>query len=64
MVELRYPRVEDAEEYFRILTEGNFQYYYATIPESVEMERKWIERCKLKRIINVVNSNLTHKLQK
>jgi len=49
MVELRYPIVEDAEEYFRILTEGNFEYYYATIPETVEMERKWIDRCKFKR---------------
>ena len=53
MVELRYPIVEDAELFFRILTEGNFQYYYATIPESIELEREWIKRREHKRENNL-----------
>ncbi len=40
MINLRYPIIEDAEEFFRILTEGKFEFYYATIPESIELERE------------------------
>jgi ribosomal-protein-alanine N-acetyltransferase len=53
MIELRYPIFEDAESFFRILTEGNFQYYYATIPESVASEREWINRREYKRENNL-----------
>lgn len=53
MIELRYPFIEDAELFFRILTEGNFEYYHATIPESVDLERKWIERRNYKRENNL-----------
>lgn len=42
MIELRYPIIEDAE-IFRILTRGNFEYYHAAIPESIEAEREWIK---------------------
>jgi ribosomal-protein-alanine N-acetyltransferase len=53
MIELRYPISEDAESFFRILTEGNFQYYYATIPESVASESEWINRRAYKRENNL-----------
>lgn len=53
MIELRYPIIEDAEIFFRILTEGDFEYYYATIPESIDLERKWIERRNFKRENNL-----------
>lgn len=48
-IQLRYPEVEDAEAFYEILSEGNFPYYYSTIPESIELERKWIEGRKNKR---------------
>lgn len=44
MVELRYPIIEDTESFFRILNEGKFKFYYATIPESIESEKEWIKR--------------------
>ncbi len=53
MVELRYPIVEDAESFFRILTEGKYEFYYATIPESVELEKEWIKRREYKRANNL-----------
>lgn len=53
MIELRYPIVEDAESFFRILTEGKFKFYYATIPESIEAEREWIKRREYKRVNNL-----------
>ncbi|MGF7056822.1 GNAT family N-acetyltransferase [Brassicibacter mesophilus] len=53
MIELRYPIIEDAEAFFRILTEGKFEFYYATIPESVELEREWIKRREYKRENNL-----------
>lgn len=53
MIELRYPEVEDAEEFFRILNDGKFDFYYATIPESVEEERDWIKRRAYKRENNL-----------
>ncbi len=49
MFGLRYPIIEDAEAFFRILTEGKFEFYYATIPENVELEREWIRRREYKR---------------
>jgi len=49
MINLRYPVIEDAEDFFRILTEGKFEFYYATIPESIEFEREWIKRREYKR---------------
>lgn len=49
MIELRYPIVEDAERYLKILTEGKFENYLATIPENLIEEIKWIERRKSKR---------------
>lgn len=53
MIELRYPQIEDAEIFFRILNEGNFDFYYATIPESIESEREWIKRREYKRENNL-----------
>lgn len=53
MIKLRYPILEDAEVFFRILTEGNFTFYYATIPQSIELEREWIKRRKYKRANNL-----------
>lgn len=53
MSELRYPIIEDAEAFFRILTEGKFELYYATIPESIELEREWIKRRQYKRANNL-----------
>ncbi|WP_160672474.1 GNAT family N-acetyltransferase [Clostridium sp. C8-1-8] len=55
MIKLRYPLISDAEVFFRILTEGKFEYYYATIPESIDLERKWLERREYKR-----NNNLEY----
>lgn len=53
MIELRYPEIGDAEEFFRILNEGKFDFYYATIPESIELEREWIKRRAYKRENNL-----------
>ncbi|WP_017415386.1 GNAT family N-acetyltransferase [Clostridium tunisiense] len=53
MIELRYPIIEDAESYFRILTEGKFEYYHATITESIDLEREWIKRREHKRKNNL-----------
>ncbi len=53
MIELRYPIIEDSETFFRILTEGKFDFYYATIPESIEIERAWIKRREYKRANNL-----------
>ncbi|WP_164880516.1 GNAT family N-acetyltransferase [Clostridium manihotivorum] len=53
MIKLRYPLISDAEAFFRILTEGKFEYYYATIPESIDLERKWLERREHKRKNNL-----------
>lgn len=53
MIKLRYPIIEDAEAFFRILTEGKFEFYYATIPESIELEREWIKRREYKRKNNL-----------
>lgn len=53
MVELRYPRIEDAEAFFKILTEGKFEFYYATIPESINLEREWIKKREYKRSNNL-----------
>jgi ribosomal-protein-alanine N-acetyltransferase len=44
MIELRYPIIEDAEAFFRILTEGKFEYYHAAIPVSIDAEREWIKK--------------------
>lgn len=49
MIELRYPMVEDAERFYEILNNIDTTYYYANIPDSIEMEIKWIERRKYKR---------------
>ncbi|MGV8984531.1 GNAT family N-acetyltransferase [Clostridium sp.] len=53
MIELRYPIIEDAESFFKILTEGKFEYYYATIPESIAIEREWVNRREYKRANNL-----------
>ncbi|MBE6059730.1 MAG: GNAT family N-acetyltransferase [Clostridium sulfidigenes] len=53
MVELRYPIIEDAEDFFRILTEGKFEFYYSTIPGSIELEREWIKSREYKRENNL-----------
>ncbi|MBZ9621452.1 GNAT family N-acetyltransferase [Clostridium sp. FP2] len=53
MAELRYPIIEDSESFFRILTEGKFEFYYATIPESIESEKEWIKRREYKRANNL-----------
>ena len=53
MIELRYPITQDAEIFFRILTEGKFEYYYASIPESISLEKEWIKRRKYKRENNL-----------
>lgn len=53
MIELRYPIIEDAEIFFRILTEGKFEYYYALIPESISLEKEWIKRREYKRKNNL-----------
>ena len=45
MIELRYPKIEEAEEYLRILKDGKYEFYYAVIPEDVEEEIKWIKKC-------------------
>lgn len=55
MIELRYPEIRDSIEFFRILNEGNFENYYATIPDSVEAEMEWIKRREYKR-----NNNLEY----
>jgi ribosomal-protein-alanine N-acetyltransferase len=55
MIKLRYPLISDAEAFFRILTQGKFEYYYATIPASIDLERKWLERREYKR-----NNNLEY----
>ncbi len=44
MITLRYPEVSDAERYYEILSKGNFPFYHATIPASVEAERSWLAR--------------------
>jgi ribosomal-protein-alanine N-acetyltransferase len=49
MIELRYPIIEDAEAFFRILTEGKFEYYHAAIPVSIDAEREWIKKRAFKR---------------
>jgi len=53
MVNLRYPIIEDAETFFRILTEGKFEFYYATIPQNIELEREWIKKREYKRLNNL-----------
>lgn len=53
MIELRYPQMKDAESFFRILNEGKFDFYYATIPESIEAEKEWIKRREYKRENNL-----------
>lgn len=53
MIELRYAEIEDAEAFFRILNEGKFEFYHATIPDSVEGEREWLKRRKYKRENNL-----------
>lgn len=53
MIKLRYPILEDAEEFFRILSEGKFEFYHATIPESVDLEREWIKKREYKRRNNL-----------
>ncbi|HBA03489.1 MAG TPA: N-acetyltransferase [Clostridium sp.] len=53
MINLRYPIIEDAEDFFRILTEGKFEFYYSTIPGSIELEREWIKRREYKRENNL-----------
>jgi ribosomal-protein-alanine N-acetyltransferase len=53
MIELRYPVIEDAEVFFRILTEGNFEYYHAAIPASIDAEREWIKGRAYKREKNL-----------
>ncbi|HCQ89442.1 MAG TPA: hypothetical protein DIU45_06445, partial [Clostridium sp.] len=53
MIELSYPKVEEAEEYLRILKEGEYEFYYAAIPEDVEEEIKWIKRREYKRKNNL-----------
>jgi len=61
MVELRYPIIEDAEDFFRILTEGKFEFYYSTIPGSIELEREWIKRREYKRENNLeYNYSIIH----
>lgn len=49
MIELRYPKPEDAKPFYEILNNIDSKYYYATIPDSIEMEIKWIERRQYKR---------------
>ena len=39
MIKLRYPQPEDAERFYEILNSIDSTYFYATIPDSVEMER-------------------------
>lgn len=53
MIKLRYPTVEDAKSFYDILNGIDSKYYYATIPDSVESERQWIERRKYKRENNL-----------
>ena len=53
MINLHYPIIEDAEAFFRILTEGKFEFYYAAIPESIELEGEWIKRREYKRANNL-----------
>lgn len=53
MVKLRYPKLEDGERFYEILNNIDATYYYATVPDSIEMERKWIERRKYKRDNNL-----------
>jgi ribosomal-protein-alanine N-acetyltransferase len=53
MIELRYPIDEDAEAFFGILTEGNFEYYHAAIPVSIDSEKEWIKRRAYKREKNL-----------
>ncbi len=53
MIELRYPKVEDAEEYLRILEDGKYEFYHATIPKDVEEEVQWIKRREYKRSNNL-----------
>lgn len=53
MILLRYPIIEDAESFFRILKGGKFEYYYATIPKSITSEREWIKKREYKRKNNL-----------
>lgn len=42
MIKFRYPKSEDAERFYEILNNIDSTYFYATIPDSVEIEREWI----------------------
>lgn len=53
MISLGFIKEEDAKRFYDILNEIDSEYYYATIPESVEAERKWIERNEYKREHNL-----------
>lgn len=53
MIELRYPRLEDAKDFYEILNNIDSTYYYSTIPDSIEMESIWIERRRYKRENNL-----------
>lgn len=53
MIEIRYPEITDAESFYRILSEGKFEFFYGAIPESVDEERQWIARRKCKRDNNL-----------
>lgn len=53
MIELRYPKIEEAEEYLRILKDGKYEFYHAAIPEDVEEEIKWIKKREYKRKNNL-----------
>ncbi len=43
MVELRYQRVSDAERFFEILSNPNFEFFEVNI-KSVEEEREWLKK--------------------
>ncbi|MBS4535738.1 GNAT family N-acetyltransferase [Clostridium sp. D2Q-14] len=53
MVKLRYPKPKDAKKFYKILNNMNSTYYYATIPDSIEMEKEWIKRREYKRQNNL-----------
>ncbi len=52
MVRLRYQKVSDAEGYFEILSNPNFEYFEVSV-KSLEEEREWLEKNAEKRKRNL-----------